>query len=334
MSRRVTRSYTDPVDAIWIEVAGRLGLRVVRSDAVYASTDGRGTLALGSRSSLDPDDSTAQMILHELCHALVQGPEAFRVPDWGLDNDGAGDLREERACLRVQCALLVPFGLRVVLGPTTEHRAFYDRLPSAPLSGRGVEAEMARRGRARADRYPFAPLLFDALRHTAEIASTAGPFLPPNHLLSAIEAPPPRHPSVPEFTQGDLGARCEACAWFDGGLCAKANREVRPDDPACLRFEEELDCQQCGACCREAYGAVELDRGDPVLHRRPSYVVEVEGRLTLRRVDDRCAALKVSAGDEAAYGCRIYADRPRTCRDFTRGGPHCLTARRRVGLSW
>ena len=31
--------------------------------------------------------------------------------------------------------------------------------------------------------------------------------------------------------------------------------------------------------------------------------------------------------------CEIYEGRPQTCRDFTLGGEHCLTARRRVGLS-
>ena len=33
------------------------------------------------------------------------------------------------------------------------------------------------------------------------------------------------------------------------------------------------------------------------------------------------------------YHCTIYDDRPKTCRDFTLGGEHCLTARQRVGLT-
>ncbi|HTM20170.1 MAG TPA: hypothetical protein VL172_06680, partial [Kofleriaceae bacterium] len=53
--------------------------------------------------------------------------------------------------------------------------------------------------------------------------------------------------------------------------------------------------------------------------------------LELRRSGDRCAAL---TGDLATrFHCTIYADRPQTCRDFELGGDHCLTARRRVGLS-
>jgi Fe-S-cluster containining protein len=60
----------------------------------------------------------------------------------------------------------------------------------------------------------------------------------------------------------------------------------------------------------------------------------------IRRQGDRCAALgggEVVAGGSGLtttrYGCVIYDDRPRTCREFTLGSAHCLTARRRVGLS-
>ena len=52
-------------------------------------------------------------------------------------------------------------------------------------------------------------------------------------------------------------------------------------------------------------------------------------------VFDRGGAL-VAAGDgltTTRVRCVIYDDRPRTCRDFTLGSGHCLTARRRVGLS-
>jgi Fe-S-cluster containining protein len=67
-------------------------------------------------------------------------------------------------------------------------------------------------------------------------------------------------------------------------------------------------------------------------------------RWSLLRAGDRCAALEDGPppdhdGNAApiagarAYHCRIYEDRPRTCREFERGGRHCLTARRRVGLS-
>mgnify|MGYP002149144524 CR=1 FL=1 len=55
--------------------------------------------------------------------------------------------------------------------------------------------------------------------------------------------------------------------------------------------------------------------------------------LRLRRSPDgaRCAAL--GGAEEGPYACAVYEERPRTCRDFTRGSAHCLSARRRVGLS-
>jgi len=90
--RRVTRRYDDPLDRVWLTAAERVGLRVRRSADAFASTDGRGTLIIGSADTLDPDDCLAQMIFHELCHSLVQGPESFAHPDWGLDNEGARDL--------------------------------------------------------------------------------------------------------------------------------------------------------------------------------------------------------------------------------------------------
>ena len=52
--------------------------------------------------------------------------------------------------------------------------------------------------------------------------------------------------------------------------------------------------------------------------------------LEIRRDGERCSALEVTP---PRYRCVIYDDRPKTCRDFTLGSAHCLTARRRVGLS-
>ena len=53
-------------------------------------------------------------------------------------------------------------------------------------------------------------------------------------------------------------------------------------------------------------------------------------------MNDRCAALasegQTSEGGER-YACTIYDDRPRSCRDFARGGERCLEARRRVGVT-
>ena len=87
MSERVVSTrYDDPLDLIWLKAARDLGMRVERSAEVYASWDGDQTLSLSAPRGLDADDSLAQLIFHEICHALVAGPEGVRKPDWGLDN--------------------------------------------------------------------------------------------------------------------------------------------------------------------------------------------------------------------------------------------------------
>jgi Fe-S-cluster containining protein len=76
---------------------------------------------------------------------------------------------------------------------------------------------------------------------------------------------------------------------------------------------------------------------DPVVWKQPAFVVRTGHRWSLLRAGDRCACLDVAPNLDAPaakrYACSIYDDRPQTCRDFERGGRHCLTARRRVGLS-
>ena len=139
--------------------------------------------------------------------------------------------------------------------------------------------------------------------------------------------------------------RCGDCAWRYVGKgatrCRQADNATVDDTwVACERFEAALDCQTCGACCREAYGAVVVGARDLVRRARPDFVVDRgpggAHRYELRRAGERCAALAggtVEAGRVTGYACTIYDDRPRTCRDFTLGSAHCLTARRRVGLS-
>ena len=341
--RAPERRYADPLDELWLGVAARLGLRVVRSTEVYASTDGRGTLVIGAAETLDADDCLAQMILHELCHALVQAPAGLTQVDWGLCNEGSRDLVREHACLRLQAALLAPLGLRRVLAPTTEHRAFYDALGVDPLAPRYDEAAvLARLALARAAKSPFAPHLADALQATAVIVVAAARFAAPADgarlpaLLAAVEEPPARHSTG--LLRGPTGT-CGECAWQrPAGPGRKvlrcrhaADARVDASWPACERFEPALDCQTCGACCRAAYHSVEVGPRDPVIRRHPALVVARDGYRELLRSGDRCAAL--GGGGDERYVCAIYDDRPRTCRDFTRGGGHCLDARRRVGLS-
>jgi hypothetical protein len=171
--RAIAHRYVDPVEAVWLATAHRIGLTVVRSPEVYAATDGAGTLYLGHEETLDADDCVAQMVFHELCHSLVEGARSFRAPDWGLDNETARHVARERACLRTQAALAGSHGLGLVLAPTTEHRAFYDRIRSSPLAGPEPEVRAARDALARVGTPPWGPHLERALVATAEMARAA-----------------------------------------------------------------------------------------------------------------------------------------------------------------
>lgn len=124
--RAVLKRYEDPLTQVWRGCARKLGIKITRSSEVFASYDGNGTLTLGAEDTLDADDCVAQMVLHELCHWLVQGDDAHHQPDWGLDNMSEQDLKREHACVVTQALVLMPHGLGHVLAPTTEHRAFYD----------------------------------------------------------------------------------------------------------------------------------------------------------------------------------------------------------------
>jgi len=338
VAREVTHHYVDPLAEVWLGAARRIGVAVVRTPDAYAATDGRGTLAVGSDASLDADDSLAQMIFHELCHSLIEGEESFARPDWGMDNTGPDHDWREHACLRLQWVLAGRHGLRGVFAPTTEFRAFWDQLAGDPLADRAdpaVRAAIA--GLLRVGKPPWGPALGEALAASAQIAAIATRFAPaaPRSLWLGVPPPPALHPTGLPARAAD-GATCGGCAWRNHARCRQAGAKIDPAWPACERFEAALDCQTCGACCREAYHSVEVRRRDPAIKARPEMIVDRGSYLEVRRAGDRCAALdggRVEHGTTTRYHCTIYDDRPRTCRDFTLGSAHCLTARRRVGLS-
>lgn len=354
--RAIQHRYRDPLDQIWLMTARRMGLVVTRSQEVYASTNGAGTLALGKTESLDADDSLAQMIFHEICHWLVQGKDALALPDWGLDNTGERDTAREHACLRLQAVLAAEHGLRRFFAPTTDHRAFWDELGKDPLVPRHEPSVvLAILALGRVDTPPFAPHLRQALEATSSLARLVSGFADTEDagdlpaLWQGTEPPLPRHPAGFAMHMDSHAERtCERCAWHyrsgrDQGTsrCRQAGRRVSPGWPACERWEPALDCQACGACCRDAYDSVTVSRRDPVVKRHPELVVDRGSYVEIARLplapDRRCAALcggSVDAdGGLEPYWCAIYEDRPRPCREFERGGAHCLTARRRVGLS-
>ena len=174
MKRNPLHSYLDPLDAIWLTVANRIGFRVERSPEVYASTDGCGVMTIGDASTLDADDCLAQMILHELCHSLIEGAQSLHLPDFGLDNVSERDVVREHACLRLQALLTGAYGLRGVLAPTTDFRSFYDALPDDPLgSGDGLETKLAGAGADRSREAPWSPHLQAGLEATARVIEAA-----------------------------------------------------------------------------------------------------------------------------------------------------------------
>jgi hypothetical protein len=192
MEREPEHTYLDPLDAIWLTVAHRIGFRVERSAVVYASTDGAGVMTIGEPSTLDPDDCLAQMILHELCHSLVEGAESLGVPDFGLDNESERDLVREHACLRLQAWLTGKHGLRRILAPTTDFRSYYDQVPDDPFADDSDPATAeAKLGAARSEQAPWAPHLQDGLVATTKIMK----------IVSGLGACDPARPKPPIWSE-------------------------------------------------------------------------------------------------------------------------------------
>jgi hypothetical protein len=132
-SRTIKSIYQDPVDLIWLNCAYCLGWQVDMSDEVYASWDGKTTLFIASPKDRDADDCVAQLIFHEICHALVAGEKGRQQVDWGLSNFDDRDVLDELACHRLQASLAQSFGLRSFMAVTTQWRPYYDALPVYPI---------------------------------------------------------------------------------------------------------------------------------------------------------------------------------------------------------
>ena len=310
-----TGSLREAVDAVWIAAAEKLAVPVGRGGEAYVHWDGR-RLRIADDEHLDEDDTVGQLVLHELCHALVQGEACFGVPDWGLDNTDERDAERERAAVRLQAHLTGAFGLRGALYPTTEVRLFFDALGADAFAP--VEAGcsvLARQAAARGARGPFWPVLMEALVETARLLDV------------------PLHESG--VARASVAAQCGGCAWRSpGGSCRAAERRLRVAvvDAACARFVSALDCRSCAACCGPAFDCVDVGPREPFARRhRELLACDVEGRLSLRR-DGAAVGRCPSLDGEGPYACRHYDERPRSCRDFTVGSANCALARRRVGL--
>ena len=183
--RTISSVYQDPLEIVWVATAKSFGIEVVRDPHVFASWDGDGTLRIGDATSLDADDSLAQMTFHELCHALIEGPDGFELPDWGLDITNQAQRVHEHACLRLQAALAIRYGLREFLAATTNSRLYYDALPPDPLSDENDPAvSLALDGWQRATAGPWANDLDGALRVTASLADLIRPYVVKDSLWS------------------------------------------------------------------------------------------------------------------------------------------------------
>ena len=357
--RPIHHHYQDPLSLIWLTCAAQVGYAVVRTADAYASTDGKRTLLIAEDSALDADDSLAQMILHELCHALVEGERGEALPDWGLDNTSGRDTWREHACLRLQAYLADSVGLRDFFAPTTDFRIkFWNQLPDDPFSADATPVDRherscvaARRGAWRVSMPRWQQPLQAALAASAAIALVMRDVsLAPQQsevlpsLWRVTQTRPTIHPAGhAPFAPYYAEQGCVDCAWSftaRGHLrCQQApSIKLSAETRACMRWEPavELNCQTCGACCREAFDCVEVGARESVVKLHPDMLIHADNasrQHKLKRNGERCAALLGGEAKDPLYRCTIYDDRPRTCRDFTRGSDNCLQARRKVGLS-
>jgi hypothetical protein len=202
--RPIRSRYVDPYEVIWLATARRLGLVIGRDPAIFSLTLGDGILWLGPRDDLDPDDTLAQMLFHELCHWFTNGIETFHQADWGFDLGDDDDPREF-ACLRLQAWLADRFELRAMFSPTGKFRAYFDRIPAdplAPLDDSPGEAEvlaLALRAIETSRREPYAAIVDAGLAATARLRET----------LRAFEAD-----FAPELGDAASAAPDLPCLWF------------------------------------------------------------------------------------------------------------------------
>lgn len=247
--RQAAYEYVDPLESVWTWALAKMGVTLVRSRAGYAHMYGNGMLGVAPDHLLDPDDSIAQIALHEICHWLVEGADSIHAPNFGLTNETLVDLDREYASLRVQAALTEPYGLRRFLANTTDHRAYYDALPDDPLAPLSdPTSRLARLALARAQQAPWAPALQQALATTAAIVAATAPLASLPSLFVTAEPAWPRNPlGYAESPRVD--APCESCAWHAADhRCMRCERAADPAWRACEGWEPALDCERCAAC--------------------------------------------------------------------------------------
>ena len=310
---------------------GAIGFSIARTREAYATSDGRGTIAIGADDTLDVDDAFAQLVFHELCHAHHRRGGGGRRARLGA--------RQHRGARRARARLPA---LRGAAGGTVRPAradGADDRLPRLPRRARRRSAG-ARRRSGGGDR-----------RGGARAVRRLGLARARSRRRWRGRRRWRRRATRSGFDWGPAGETCGGCAWLYRRRPRRARRALPADGAArsatarapsrgiraCARWEPPVDCQACGACCREAYHSVTVSVRDPVVWQEPDLIVRHGHRFEIRREGEsgeRCAALKVAApGATPRYACTIYDNRPKPCREFAADGRHCLDARRRVGLS-
>ena len=97
-------------------------------------------------------------------------------------------------------------------------------------------------------------------------------------------------------------------------------------------------CDDCGACCREAFDSVPVGpEDDAVAVAFPELIrLASDGWRDLQRVPTaagtKCICLRGTGATNEPFRCTIYADRPTNCRELEVASENCDLARRRVGL--
>jgi hypothetical protein len=158
-------------------------MEVKRCSDVFAAWDGKGALTIGTAETLDADDCLAQIIFHEICHALTEGEASVGLPDWGLENQDDRHLVREHAAVRLQLALAGRRNLRGFFSVTTDHRRYADRLGSDPLGEEDCTdpaLAIAQDAYSRFETHPWRVVVELALSATAKIVEATSPFARPD----------------------------------------------------------------------------------------------------------------------------------------------------------
>lgn len=342
MSGKAPQRYEDSVSNVWVTAARQIGVVQAVAKATGASFDG----------AKAADMRVGQALFDDVCRSLIEGHDSFAKAGAEVVDVTVLHWRDQ-ARLRLQWVLCSQWNLHGWFEPVENARAFWLTLDETVLDDKAdLAVRAASVALVRVSRSPWAPTFTEALAATRD-------------LLRVDVSKRAEHPTGAFAMRADETKRCEQCAWVytqgvnlacrqvDSATNGPLHKNIEPQWPACERFEPVLDCQPCGACCREAFQTVQVGAREPIRRTHPAMVLDHGTRQELRRTltpgldlvadkpaPTRCASLGggdlVQLGTRTTvsdYGCQIYQARPQSCRSFTAGSESCLVARRRVGMS-